>query len=367
MIHAIRLVGTALAMVAIGLMLSTGSAWAQGTVRAQGQDVTPGPGVPAVPGGPPLGLRDFREDMRKFIQAISTYARQQKPGFLIVTQNGLDLLMKPEADDETRRAPARTYMMSIDGLLVDGLFYGVPEVGKPVPEERRQSMLAMVEEARRARLPVLAMDYARDNAVVSDAYKQLAAKDLVPFVATGAGLELNRIPGSGITPWGVNPKSVISMAGVRNFIYLRDSSGFGRQDEFAFKMHDTNYDLVIVDTFHGRQALSKQAVETLRYKKLGAKRLVLAYVNIGSAASYRYYWQAGWAPGSPSWIKDPFAGDPDRYHVEFWDPAWQAIVFGNAQSYINGVIDLGFDGAVLDDLDVFRFFTGEEPSAQSLP
>ena len=362
MIQAIRPFGTALAALALGLTLSMASAWGQGTVRSQGQDVTPGPGAPTVPGGSPFGLRDARDDMRKFVQAISTYARQQKPGFLIVVQNGLDLLMKQEGEDETRRAPSRTYMQSIDGLLVDGLFYGVPNIDKPVPPERRDRLMALVDEARRARMPVLAVDYAQDTTIVGDAYRQLSGKGLIPFVAPGTGFDLNRIPGSGITPWGVNPNSVISLAGVRNFIYLRDTSGFGRQDEFAFKMHNTNYDLVVVDVFHGREALSKQAVETLRYKKLGAKRLVLGYINVGSAASYRYYWRDGWKQGNPSWIKDPFPGDPDRFHVEYWDPAWQAIIFGNAQSYLNGAINLGFDGVVLDDLDVYRFFSEDEPA-----
>ena len=350
----IRHLGRTLIGVAVWLILFSGTAGAQRP-------------APAALDEAPLALRDFREEMRKFVQAISTYARQQKPGFLIIPQNGLELLMKQEADNETRQAPARTYMLSIDAVLVDGLFYGVPEVDKPVPEERRQPLLSLTEEARRARLPVLAMDYARDTAAVSDAYRQLSAKGLIPFVAGGTGLELNRIPGSGLTPWGANPNSVVSLAGVRNFVYIRDSSGFGRQDEFALKMHDTNFDLVVVDVFHGRQILSKQAVQTLRYKKLGARRLVLAYVNIGSAASYRYYWQNNWAPGAPNWIKEPIPGEPDRYQIAFWDPAWQAIIYGNAQSYISGIIDMGFDGAVLDDLSVYRYFTGEIPSASGLP
>ena len=354
MTHAIRFAFAVLAGMTLGQLLSSGPVTAQGAI----------PIAPSQLGGGPLSQRDIREDMRKFVQAISTYARQQKPGFLIVPQNGLELLMKHEVGDDSNRppsrAPARTYMTSIDAVLVDGLYYGVPEVNKPVSEERRQGLLSLIEEARRARLPVLAMDYAREPTAVSDAYRQLSAKGLIPYVALGSGLELNRIPGSGTTPWGVNPNSVISLAGVRNFIYLRDSAGFGRQDEFAFKMHDTNFDLIVVDVFHGRQSLSNQAVQTLRYKKLGAKRLVLAYMDIGSAASYRYYWQSNWVQGNPGWIKDPIPGDPDRYHVAFWDPAWQAIIFGNAQSYINGIIDLGFDGAILDGLDVIQSFVEDE-------
>ena len=37
-----------------------------------------------------------------------------------------------------------------------------------------------------------------------------------------------------------------------------------------------NYDAVIVDVFHGRLPLTRQAVETLKYKKIGSRRLVLA-------------------------------------------------------------------------------------------
>ena len=78
-------------------------------------------------------------------------------------------------------------------------------------------------------------------------------------------------------------------------------------------MKNTNYDLVVTGVFHDRRPLSKRAVETLKYKKLGARRLVFALMDIGSAAAYRYYWQDDWREGSPEFIAAPFPNDPDRY------------------------------------------------------
>jgi uncharacterized protein (TIGR01370 family) len=127
-------------------------------------------------------------------------------------------------------------------------------------------------------------------------------------------------------------------------------------DQFALKMDETNYDMLAVEVFHGRKPLSRQAVETLKYKKIGAKRLVLAYMDIGSAASYYYYWRPEWREGSPSWIVAAMRDDPDRYNVEYWQNEWQQIFVGDTSSYIYGLIAQGFDGVIIDGLEAYTFF-----------
>ena len=141
------------------------------------------------------------------------------------------------------------------------------------------------------------------------------------------------------------------------------------------KMHETNYDLLIVDVLHGRKPLSRQAVETLKFKKIGDRRLVFAAVNIGSAANYRYYWKQTWREGSPGWINAPVRDDPDRYQVQFWRPEWQRIIYGDTNSYLYGIIALGFDGVLLEGIEEsYRFFEGggeeqeeETPAAAAAP
>lgn len=221
--------------------------------------------------------------------------------------------------------------------------------------------MPLVEQAKTARLPVLVMDYAPGGETMRDAFSKINAKGFIPFVSPQRGFDLNQLPAYSQSPWNVNPNSIVSLSNVRNFAVIRDSSGFGRQDEFALRMHDTNFDMVVVDVFHGRIPLTKQAVETLRYKKLGAKRLVLARIDIGLADAFAHYWQDHWEPGKPDWLGEALPGQPDRYRVDFWRPEWQAIITGNPQSYVYGLIDLGFDGAVIDGLDAFYFHEGVAP------
>ena len=56
----------------------------QGYVRIQGRDRDVGGPAPAIGGEVLLNLR---EEMRKFVQSISTYARRTKPNFIIIVQD----------------------------------------------------------------------------------------------------------------------------------------------------------------------------------------------------------------------------------------------------------------------------------------
>jgi len=328
-----------------------------GSVRAQGQEVAPTPAAPSA--GPADAFLDYREEMRKFVQAIAAYARGQRRDFAVVPMGGLDLLVKRDPAQTDQILPAPAYTRAIGGILQEGLFYGVPAIGKATEKDRRERLLPLIERARKGGLPVLVVDYATNPKTIDAARSQAVKQGTVFFAAPARGLALNALPKYPGRPFAENGDNVLTLRDVKNFVMLRDSSVFGREDAFAMKMHDSNYDLVIVDVFHKvGEPLSKQAVETLKYKKLGARRLVFAYANIAAAASDAFYWKPGWREGSPTWISAPTPGNPDQYFVEFWQPEWQQIIFGNPKSYLYGVIAQGFDGVILDGVDNYLFYEG---------
>lgn len=345
-----------LALVLVGLALAApAQAQDAGQVRVQTRPLEDAP----PPVAPPVeAIRDYREEMRQFIQSLATFARRQKRDFVIIVQNALDLLTKAEDGDVLKQAPARTYMRAINGVLVEGISYGRKRFGAATPPERQKKMLALIDQAKRARLKVLAVDYTADRAAVDKAYTFDGKKGFIPFVANAKGQDLNAIPSYPRLPYKENPKSILSMGAVKNFAWIQDSSAFGLEAEYALAMHKNNFDALITGVFHGLNPLSRKAVETLKYKHLGARRLVLAHINIGAAASYQYYWKAHWQEGSPRWINAPVAGNPDQYYVEYWQPEWQKIVTGDAMSYIYGVIRQGYDGVVLDGAEAYRFWEG---------
>lgn len=103
------------------------------------------------------------------------------------------------------------------------------------------------------------------------------------------------------------------------------------------------------------------------------RKLVLAYVNIGQAEDWRWYWKwsKGWRCASlrpRDWPDYILACDPDGwegdYPVAYWDKHWKDIVlYGNNQgsdpgrdysSMIDEVLQDGFDGVYLDWVEGFE-------------
>jgi cysteinyl-tRNA synthetase len=102
-------------------------------------------------------------------------------------------------------------------------------------------------------------------------------------------------------------------------------------------------------------AFTAADIDGLR-SSMSAPAKVIAYVSIGEAEDYRYYWQEDWSPGSPEWIVQENPDWEGNFKVEFWDDDWQVQIFGNTSSYLDRVIAVGFDGVYLDIIDAFEFF-----------
>lgn len=361
------------AMSIVGATLVTSMAHAQtgqpgagdgGQVRIQGRT---GNEPAAAPSSLFDGVLDLKDEMRAFVQRIAAYGRSQKRNFVVLSHGGLELLAKRNTDDD-KVAPARTYMRSIDGMIVDAMFAGRPVFGQPTSADFRERIEPLVTLARDNGLAIMTMDFAKDRGTIDRVLQESAKRGFAPAVVPVPAADLATLPTYPARPFNENSSSVLSLKDVKNFVYIANSAGFGRQAEFALKVHGTNYDVVIVDVMHGRQPLSKRAVETLKYKKLGSRRLVLARMDVGFAASYQYYWKEGWREGSPSWITAPHPDDPDRYLVEFWQPQWQEMLSGNDTSYLFGIVKQGYDGVVLESLNSFLFYEGGVYAfAESLP
>lgn len=328
----------------------------QGRVAIQGQKVEAPAPAPAAPSKG--GILDYREEMRSFVQKVAAYARSQRPDFSVIAGNGLELLRKRDDMDVEKTHPAVAYLRAIDGILQAPLFYGIKDVDLPRKPELLDKLLGLAGRAVAERLPVLVMDFARTPAFIDEILARSETGKFIPFVADAMGMAINHIPRLPARPIHENSRNVLSVRDVRNFLYLADITAFGREDEFAMALHDTNFDLLVVDIFIHRKPLSRRAVETLKYKKLGARRLVFAHLDITSAETYRYYWKPDWREGSPSWIQAPHPDNPDKYFVQYWNPEWQNTVSGNPNSFIYGLVAQGFDGVVVEGLDNYLFFEG---------
>jgi cysteinyl-tRNA synthetase len=154
----------------------------------------------------------------------------------------------------------------------------------------------------------------------------------------------------------MNADNIDSLGDARNFLYILDPGGFNSRSDYLNAIADTNYDIIILDAFHDDEMLTAREVEQLQTKANGGHRLVIAYLSIGEAEDYRYYWQSGWHPGSPAWLA---AENPDwegNYKVRYWEQGWQDLILSGPDAYLNRITAAGFDGVYLDLIDAFEYF-----------
>ena len=131
------------------------------------------------------------------------------------------------------------------------------------------------------------------------------------------------------------------------------------------RIGETAYDLVVVSI--SAAGGSPEVIKNLKHSS-GGEKILLCYMSIGQAEDYRFYWDREWYENPPAWLddSDPYwAGD---YWVRYWDPDWQAIIYGSPESYLDQIIDLGFDGVYLDRVDTYWYYEeqGRETAAREM-
>ncbi len=178
------------------------------------------------------------------------------------------------------------------------------------------------------------------------------------------------------------------------------------------------YDLIVIDhTKNGDPKRTLRPAELARMKKKpdGGRRIVLAYVSIGEAEDYRFYWDEKWietatpdvpeppplaapaagpatpvpkveapAPGgvtanppaeqsakpdrwvsptAPAWLGDESETWSGNFAVKYWDRGWQDLIIGSPGSFVERVLALGFDGVYLDRVDAYYEHIDDHPNA----
>jgi cysteinyl-tRNA synthetase len=140
-------------------------------------------------------------------------------------------------------------------------------------------------------------------------------------------------------------------------------------DDFLYQLQDTDlaqiaqtsFDLVVMDI---SAVDSPEAVR--RLQETG--KLVLCYMSIGEAEDYRWYWDPEWEASPPAFLDEENPDWEGNYKVRYWDPDWQALIFGSADSTLDQILALGFDGVYLDIVDAYEYYEeqGRDTAAQDM-
>jgi cysteinyl-tRNA synthetase len=144
-------------------------------------------------------------------------------------------------------------------------------------------------------------------------------------------------------------------------------------DDFAYQLQNvdldelgsTRFDLAIIDYSRDGSDATRYAAADIAALKTseGGTKLVLAYMSIGEAEDYRWYWHDEWDAdhdgepdaGAPSWLGSSNPGWPGNYKVRYWEQGWQDVILGDS-GYLDRIVGAGFDGVYLDIIDAYEYW-----------
>jgi len=118
----------------------------------------------------------------------------------------------------------------------------------------------------------------------------------------------------------------------------------------------TDFDLIVIDySSDGLESGEWSHAEISTIKSSG--KTAVAYISIGEAEDYRWYWNPEWESTPPPWLGPENPDWEGNYKVRFWHEDWQNLVF----DYLDRIIEQGFDGVYLDIVDAYYYWMVEDP------
>ena len=294
----------------------------------------------------------FKEKMREFVVRISQYSKAIKPNFLIVPQNGIELVTQ---NGEDTGQPHTAYINAIDANGQEDLFYGYDNDDQATPSSNTNYLKTFLNVSKNAGKTILVTDYCSTNSKITDSYLKNTTNGYISFAANHR--QLDNVPAFPNPINNENNAVVNNLSQVKNLLYLINPTNFATKTEFITAVTSSNYDLLIMDLFFkDGTEFSSTEISQLKNKANGGKRLIISYMSIGEAENYRYYWQNNWNTTKPTWLDAENPNWAGNYKVKYWNTEWQNIIYGNDNSYLKKVVNANFDGVYLDIIDAFEYY-----------
>ena len=142
------------------------------------------------------------------------------------------------------------------------------------------------------------------------------------------------------------------------FYYIRNTSqsselswAYQLQNASIDEICNSGFKIFVMDySYDGTQDDMYPKGEIERLKECGV--VPIAYLSIGEAEDYRWYWNESWEYSPPDWLGEENPEWEGNYAVRYWDDEWKSIIF----EYLDIIISQGFSGVYLDKVDEFEYW-----------
>ena len=170
----------------------------------------------------------------------------------------------------------------------------------------------------------------------------------------------------------------VSLLSIGRSVYAEPS--LGGLSSFAYQLQTIDtaslaaapYDLFVID--YSSDGTQRGAFTRDQIRALTASgKTVLAYMSIGEAERYRFYFKSSWvrrasrgvcrttpSTRATSWLDAANPHYCDNYKVRYWHRSWRRTIYGiksgRKKSYLDRILDAGFNGVYLDVIDAYEYW-----------
>ena len=170
---------------------------------------------------------DYSQSMRDFVQGISEYSKDIDPDFIIIPQNGHELIT---INGEGTGIPDMDYLNAIDGIGREDLFYGYNEGDEATPASEQEYMEEYMNIAESNGIEVLVTDYCFTQSYMDNSYSENSNRNYISFAADHR--ELDDIPEYPLTPFLVSNSNINSLSEAKNFLYLLNTDTYNTKEDY---------------------------------------------------------------------------------------------------------------------------------------
>lgn len=307
---------------------------------------------------------DYAGEMRKLISEIADYARMIRPHFLIIPNGGVGVVMKSE---QLAHLPTSNNFGQIDvefikkvpdGWTVESLLYGENGVNTVTSTDLSVFLLLYINRIKSvlSTLRFIVIDYCT---TVSLQIMSYAKNTQYGHLSYSSDITLSKLPSNNLI-FGQNDRNITSLKDARNILFvINPNAQYKTKDAFLSRVNSTNYDVIVLSPyFDSSNLFTESEIRAIKRKRLGGKRLIVCYLNIGEAEQFLPYWQSGWSRCN-GFIDDIDSdsiltghASKDHYKIKYWHTDWKTVMLYETSK----LLFAGCDGAFLDNVDTYYHF-----------
>lgn len=322
---------------------------------------------------PPKHIKNYADLMRQNLIMLVDYARAQKPDFQVIVHESPELLsngsweynldgynevrtkgklaqdpyfLNTEIFKSLNLEPpagslAQIYHDKINGLALNNLFCS------PQNEERF---------AHSSHFKIISLDYCLSADDFNQAIRQAVANQALIYGFTNLETAFTDIKNQPIV--NESAENITKVLPAQNILIVDDDSTYESKESFINDLRDTGFDIIIIPSqFHREIAYSLDEINSLKFKKNGVQRIVLAAFNVTEANPHEYYWKKSWQQGNPTWLIAPSTTTKNALIAAYWQPEWQHVI----SRHMKDIVKSDFDGVFFTGIENYQYFAKQTP------